>query len=371
VGVSLRATIALVVVILLLIASNVYFATREATIVTSTETITTTLTNIITSHLVKTITTTTTIPKPKYPMVIVDALNRSVTIRELPVRVVSCAPSITEIIAVLNLTNTLVGIDEYSDYPKCILELKAKNLVTVVGGVTTLSVERIAMLNPDIVFVDANLQREFIPKLEELNITVVAISANTVEEVMNNIILIGNVMNRSSTAYGIVDVMRARINNIQQLLSAVRVKMKVLTILWLEPIWTTGNNTFMNDIIRLAEGYNIFVDAKGWITVSPETILARDPDVIIVGATMMGLKPEDVKEKIMSIPGLRDVKAVREDRVYILYGQAENIFERPGPRVVEAIELLAKILYPEMFNVSIPNVIGDEYQDYIEPLSTW
>ncbi|HID16653.1 MAG TPA: hypothetical protein EYP16_07650, partial [Candidatus Atribacteria bacterium] len=140
----------------------------------------------------------------------------------------------------------------------------------------------------------------------------------------------------------------------------------VFYINWLEPVWTTGNNTFLNDIIRLAGGYNIFIDANGWVTVSPEAIVDRNPEVIIIGCTMIGLSAEEVKQKLRAIPGLENTEALKKDKVYLLFNQAENIFLRPSPRVVEAIELLTKILYPDLFDTKIPTIIGDDYSNYVE-----
>lgn len=357
----------LVIVVIALIG---YVAIQPLTI-----SVTHTITSIATEYRTVVVTTTeyrtVTSPPPTYPLAVTDFLGRNVTIAKPPLRIVSCSPLSTEVAAVLNLTGLIVGVDDYSDFPPSIVKLREEGKIKSVGGVTTLSIESVAALKPDLVLVSAGLQGKFIPKLEELGLTVIALDAKNINDVYREIILLGRATGRKELAERIVGEMRGRVEAIQQSLAAVKSKVRVFQSSWLEPIWTTGNGTFLNDIIRLAGGYNVFIDANGWITVSPESIVERNPEVMFIGCTMMGLKPEDVELKIKQIPGLENVEAVRKGRVYLLYGQADNIFVRAGPRVVEAIELLAKILYPEVFKVKIPNVVGDEYLNYVKPVVKW
>ncbi|MEM1545925.1 MAG: ABC transporter substrate-binding protein [Candidatus Methanomethylicia archaeon] len=359
--VSAILVIALIIVGYIAIQSLTTYKTYT---ITSTEYRTT----VTTAIEYRTVTKTVTTPPPKYPLTVMDFLGRNVNITKPPLRIVSCSPLCTEVAAVLELTDFIVGVDDYTDFPPSIVKLKEQGKVSSVGGVTTLSVEAVATLKPDLVLVSASLQKKFIPTLEELGLTVIALDARNINDVYSEILILGKVTGREELAERIVNEMKDRIEAIQQSLAAVRVKVKVFQSSWLEPIWTTGNGTFLNDIIRLAGGYNVFMDASGWITVSPESIVERNPEVIFIGCTMMGLKPEDVELKLKQIPGLENVEAVRKNRVYLLYEQAENIFVRAGPRVAEAIELLAKILYPEVFNTNIPNVIGDNYLNYVKPM---
>lgn len=347
------------ILIIALIALSSYIAVQPLTMVEY---------RSYTSTKYITVTEYRTVPPSTYPLTVTDSLGRNVTIAKPPLRIVSCSPLCTEVAAVLKLTDFIVGVDDYTDFPPSIVKLKEQGKISSVGGVTTLSIEAVAALKPDLVLVSAGLQGKFIPKLEELGLTVIALDARNISEVYGEIMLLGRVTGREELAGRIVGEMRGRIEAIQQSLAAVRVRVKVFQSSWLEPIWTTGNGTFLNDIIRLAGGYNVFIDANGWIAVSPESIVERNPEVILIGCTMMGLKPEDVKLKLRQIPGLENVEAVKGGRVYLLYGQADNIFVRAGPRVVEAIELLAKILYPEVFNANIPSVIGDDYLSYVKPM---
>lgn len=306
----------------------------------------------------------------RYPLTVTDFMGREVKIREPPRRIVSCAPSITEILAALNLTELIVGVDEFSDYPPEIVELRERGEIENIGKIMPLNIEKVQELHPDLVIIDAGLQGGAIPKLEELGLTMIALNAQTVDDVYKEIKLIGIAADREKEAEILIEAMERKINAIQYMLSTVKAKKSVAYIGWLEPIWTAGNSTFLNDLIRLAGGYNAFIDSNGWITVSPESFIERNPEIIIMGTTMLNMNPEEALEKLKNIPGIRDVEAVKNNKVYLLYGQAENIFLRPGPRVAEAVELLAKILYPEIFKTEIPQTIGNNYTEYMNPTVT-
>ena len=112
----------------------------------------------------------------------------------------------------------------------------------------------------------------------------------------------------------------------------------------------------------------MFSDMQGWPNPSLEEVLARKPDIIVITAGMMKEKPEDILEKLKGDPVWKLVPAVAEGRVYFISGQAENAFLRPGPRLAEAAELLAKMVHPEAFGVKLPLVIGDDYSRYITQL---
>jgi len=332
-------------------------------------------TGVVYSTIEKTVTTTTTqleivreIESP-YPMKIVDFMKREVLIKSQPNRIVSCSPSNTEILAALNLTRYIVGVDEYSDYPLEVKRLREKGVIENIGGVITLNVEKILELKPDIVFVSASLQGNLVPILEEKGLTIVALDANTILDVYREILLVGKIMNIEDKALQLVNNIREKIDYVQSKLTYIQSKKSVIYIGWLEPIWTTGSNTFLNDIIGLAGGYNLLLDSSGWFMTNPETIVTRNPEVIFITAMSIGMESREIIEKIKNIPGLDSVDAVQNNRTYLLYGQAENIFIRPGPRIGEAVELLAKILYPEIFGAEIPTTIGDEYTKYLSTFS--
>lgn len=366
------STLALLLLLIASLGLNIYFASNMViNEIGRPTTIYKTIESTLTVEKTITWTTTKTLLEPArttespYPLKIIDFMNREVVIDKRPEKIVSCAPSITEILAALELTNYIVGVDEYSDYPPEVKRLREEGIIENIGGVTTLNIEKILVLEPDIVFVSPGIQGGLVPILEEKGLTVVALDANTINDVYNEILIVGKIMDMEEKALSLVNRIRSSMDLVQSKLTQVRSKASVLSIIWLEPIWTAGNGTFLNDVIGYAGGYNVLVDNNGWFMTNPETIVTRNPEVIIITAMSIGLKPEEVLEKLMNIPGMDSVDAVKNKRVYLLYGQAENIYLRPGPRIGEAVQLLAMILYPEIFGIKVPTIIGDEYPKYL------
>ncbi len=298
-----------------------------------------------------------------YPIIIKDALGRTITINSEPMRIVSCTPSITEMLFALNLSDRIVGVDKYSNYPKLVLELKEKGVITEVGGVTTLNPEKIAYLNPDLVLIDASLQKKFIPTLEGFGLTVIALEAPSIEEVINNIYITSKITLKLEEGEKLIDQIKSTIKEITFKTSKVP-KQKVLFLVWLDPLWTTGNGTYANDIISIVGGINIFNDKNGWFITNPEEIISRNPDVIIFSSMTLPKSPEELINYIKNIPGFNEINAIKNNRVHILTGEAANAIERPGPRIIDATLLLAYIINPEIFNITIPNFISN-YENII------
>lgn len=306
---------------------------------------------------------------PKYPITITDALNRTVIVEEKPQRIVSTAPSITELLFALDLGDKVVGVTDYCDYPPEVVEMRENGTIESIGGYWDPNLEKIVKLNADLVLLDAGVpaHQDLAGQLDSLNITAVALyPGKTIDEIYDNIRLVGKIAGEKNKADKLVKDMTNRINDVQSAVKDVENKSSVLFALWLNPVYTCGNDTFLSRIIYLAGGVNVFADLSGWPTVSLEEIVARKPDVILVTATMMGEEPEDIINSLKNDALWNSTPAVQNNKVYILIGQGENIFLRPSVRVVEAVELLARILYPDIFHTTeIPNVIGDNYTDYL------
>ncbi len=358
-----------IVILLSLLILSLIFNGVQFALLSSSQTIISTTTFTSYHTVTYTVTSTSSVVQvgvEVYPKKFIDFMGREVVIEKEPLKIVSCVPSITEMLAYLGLLEKIVGVDSYSDYPPELLTLKQRGVIEDVGGVVTLSIEKIVSLSPDIVFIDAGLQGNYVAILEEKGLKVVALHAASLTDIYNGMILIGEIMGVKEKAFEIVNRMRNTLSNLQSKLNVVREKTSVLYIGWIEPIWTAGRNTFIDDLIGAADGYNVMGDAEGFFMTSPEVIVAKNPQTIIILSGMLGMSPEEIIAKLRNLPGVDKVEAVKSERIYILYDQAENIFARPGPRAHEAVEILAKILYPELFNVKIPNVLGGDYRKYLE-----
>ena len=134
---------------------------------------------------------------------------------------------------------------------------------------------------------------------------------------------------------------------------------------WLDPIYPSGNGTFAADVMAHAKGVNVYSDLTGWPEVAVDSMLDRDPDYLVVSMMYLMSPGEEIISDLENDTIWSEMSAVQNKRVYIMTGQADNVFSRPGPRMVDAVELLAQILHPEVFNVSLPHVISNDYVDWV------
>ncbi|MGC9164262.1 MAG: helical backbone metal receptor [Thermoprotei archaeon] len=307
----------------------------------------------------------------KYPFTITDALGRTVTIVSRPVRVISTAPSVTEMLFAINAEKLIVGVDKYSDYPPTVKDLVKNSTIKLVGGFSTVDVEAIVALKPDIVFMTPGVQTPFVYRLAELGLTVVALKEDSISDVFDSIMLVGRILDKIDGALNVVASMKSKItyafSKVENYIKSVNItRVKVYWEVWPEPIYTVGSQNFINDIITLAGGVNIFGDIKsGYPVVSSEEVINKTPDVIITTdhGGVYG-SPQDVLNMIRNRTGWNVIPAIKSNRVYVLTGQFGSMFIRPGPRVADAILQLAVILYPEAFGMSkimIPNIISTSF----------
>ncbi|MCS4540872.1 MAG: cobalamin-binding protein [Euryarchaeota archaeon] len=283
--------------------------------------------------------------KPKteaeFPLLVKDDLGRSVKISKQPERVISLAPSNTEILFALELGDKIIAVTKFCDYP---LNATKKEKI---GGFSDINMEKVVALKPDLVLATGGVQEQIVKELERLNITVIALDAKNITEILANIELVGKVTGQEKSAQELTTNMKQRIKKItgktKDLTKAQ--KLKIYYEVWHDPLMTAGPETFIHNIIELAGGVNIFADAKiKYPRIDPETILARNPEIII---TSLGAMGGATAEQIKTRPGWNKIDAVKNNRVYEI---DENILRRPGPRIIDGLEAMAKIIHPELFS---------------------
>jgi iron complex transport system substrate-binding protein len=273
---------------------------------------------------------------------VVDSLGRSVVLRETPRRIVSLAPSVTEILFAVGAGPQVVGDTKFCNYPS---EAKA---LPKIGGYTakTISVEAVVDLTPDLVIAGTASQKPVVEALEKLNIPVLVLAPDSFEAVYRGIMQIGAVTNHPQEAEAVVAQMRQRVDAVMVKVASVPADRR-LSVFWEvfdEPLTTAGPNTFVGQMIRLAGATNIFGDAReDYPQVSAELVVERNPDVIL-GPTSQSAKltPDLVAQR----PGWANMTALRNGRIYLL---DSDMSTRAGPRLIDALEALAKALYPELF----------------------
>jgi iron complex transport system substrate-binding protein len=277
-----------------------------------------------------------------FPLTITDDLGRSVIITEQPERIISLAPSNTEILFALGLGDRVIGVTEYCNYPE---EAKEKDKI---GGYITPSIEKIVTLQPDLIVAAHGLPLEIVDALEGFNLTVVGLYPKNVDDILYDIRLVGEITGQSEEALALVAVMAQRIETVEARIMDLEADERpaVLHIIWHDPIWVAGPGTFEDELIRRSGGINC-APVEGYKPISLEEVIKLNPDVIITpSGTGMGYAKANVTyEYISSEPRLTGVAAVRNNRIYVIDA---DIVCRAGPRIVAALEEMARGLQPSL-----------------------
>ncbi|GFN23909.1 ABC transporter substrate-binding protein [Thermanaeromonas sp. C210] len=276
----------------------------------------------------------------EYPLTVADDMGRTVTLESRPERLVSLSPGNTEILFALGLGDKVVGVDDYSDYPPKAAE------VPKVGGFSNPNVEKIVALQPDLVLA-TNMHEQAVRRLEEVGIPVAVVSPKTVEGVLESIEWIGKMTGAGEGAARLVADLRGRMQKVEAVVKEIPREKRpwVYYEVYSDPLMTAGPQTLIGQLIELAGGRNIAYDAQAdYPEFSVEAIIERNPEVIIF-PQWHGSESLTV-EQVKSRNGWQQVRAIKNNRVF---GVDANIISRPGPRIVEALEVLAKIIHPELF----------------------
>lgn len=276
---------------------------------------------------------------PPYPRTIVDDLGRNVTILEKPARVISLYPSFTETLFAIGAGEKVVGVTQYCDYPP---EASQKENV---GGVTTPDIEKIVNLNPDLVLVDARLQKELAYRLEGYGLTVVALYPKNFEEIIENIRIIGKITGNELEALSLIADIGNRVKFITDKTKGLvdSERPRVFYLVWYDPLMTMGPGSLVDELLRLAGGQNIAADVKEEVSAySFEMVVQHNPQVIILaGGSMTSITVDDLK----ALEQWQVIDAVKQDRVYMIDAA---LIAGAKPRIVDGLEIMTKCLHPEL-----------------------
>ncbi|MGL5543880.1 MAG: ABC transporter substrate-binding protein [Cetobacterium sp.] len=266
-----------------------------------------------------------------FSRVVIDSTGREVEIPESIKRVISTVPSNTEIIVDMGLVELLVGVDSYSE--KVDERLNGKGFLRS----DDLNEEKIVELMPDLVISSHhNLKKgkESLKFFDEVGIPVYVIkSPKSLSEVADSVTEIGEVLNRKNEAE---DLKSKFLKELKEVVSNKDSKSKRVYFEILEnPIYTTGSETFLNDVLESIGGKNIFKDEKGWISPPLESILEKDPDVILVSEDR-----KEIVERILKRDKWQDISAIKNRKVYYI----DESINRPSPRILKALKELKEVL---------------------------
>ncbi len=283
------------------------------------------------------------------PIEITDQLGRTVRLDRIPQRIVSIAPSNTEILFALGLADKVVGITDYCDYPP---EAKEKPSI---GGFSTPNIEEVIALSPDLILAASRHEKEIIPQLEERGMAVFALHLKTLDEALEAITLVGEITGKEEEASKLLAEMQNRIKAVTDKTNSLPEDKKpsVFYLTWHDPLKTSGSRTLLDELIQKAGGRNIFSDVIGTASVDLEVLVARNPQVMIAGIGM-GSGEDKPFQFLKTESRLRNTEAAKNGRIY---GIDLDLTGRAGPRIVDGLERFARCIHPEIFG-SPDNIEG-------------
>ncbi len=256
-------------------------------------------------------------------------------------RIVSLAPSNTEILCALGLTDRLVGVDADSDYPPEVQHLPK------VGRGMEIDTVRIAELKPDLVvaILGAPGMELVVARLEGQGLDCLTLAPRSLGDVMESFLLVGQATGCEAAAQRMVDEINEAVERVATLAAEAESRPFVYWEWWPKPLVTAGRLSWITDMIEMAGGVNVFAELEQESpAIDEDLVFSKKPDVMI--ASWCGAERQPDVEKLKSRRGWEMVPAMQQDRVYTL---GDFPFDRPGPRLAEGLELLARILHPELF----------------------
>ena len=282
----------------------------------------------------------TEVPTEVPAMTYTDSLGREITLKANPQRIISLAPSNTEILFAVGAGDQVVGRDEFSDYPP-----ESASVETIGGSFGEYNVEAIVALEPDLILAAEINPPELVQQLEDLGLTVYYLgNPTTLEGMYTNLETVGSLTGHDVTE--LVDSLKARVTAVDEKIMPLSSRIPVFyEIDATDPTkpWTYGPGTFGDLLIARAGGYNVGgIATDPYPQLSLEQVVAANPSVIILGDSMWGVTAEAVKAR----PGWETIPAVQSDSIFPF---DDNLVSRPGPRLVDGLEQLAKLLRPGLF----------------------
>jgi iron complex transport system substrate-binding protein len=255
-------------------------------------------------------------------------------------RIVSLAPSNTEIAFALGLGDRMVGVTDFCDYPAEALEIEK------IGGVEP-NIEQIFALEPDLVLaIGGEPDPASISQLRDLGVTVLVLKPTDLDSLYHDIELVGQAAGVEEVATNLVAEMQETISVVTSTTADVTEKPLVFYELdGTDPSrpWTAGSGSWHDAFIEMLGAANLAGDLESaWVQLNAEEIVAQDPDIILLGDAAWGVTPESVAER----PGWGVISAVQNGQIYPI---DDNLISRPGPRVADGIEQLARLIHPELF----------------------
>src|SRR5467141_2898197 len=267
-----------------------------------------------------------------------DEIGRKVEVPTVVKRIVSLAPNLTEIVFALREGDHLAGDTDFCDYPA---EATQKPRV---GGPINPNLEQVVALAPDLVLATKAInRRETVEALARIGLPVFVTDPHSVDDMIASVEHIGNVLHAEKTAAPLVEDLRERLSNIDRRIAGALPR-RVLFVVWTEPLISIGRGTFIADALRRAGARSVVDASAEWPRVNLEEIVRLQPEVLVFASAHAGDTQHDI-DMLRARPGWRSLEALRRGNIVII----SDAINRPAPRLVDAVEQLARAFHPDSF----------------------
>jgi len=295
-----------------------------------------------------------------FPAEIVDGTGDLVVVPARPERIVSLAPAVTETLYYVGAADRIVGVDSYSNWPAWIVEARNNGTIIDVGGPWTPSVEAILAADPDLVIGVAGIgpQEQVKKILAAYGIPVILLPQESITDIKRSIMIVGYATGNVEEAASTLLEFEANLSRIQ--VAGPPEKRSVALIVWVNPLYVAGSNTFQGDMLVFVGAENAFANVTGWGMVAPEALIEAGPDIIILSGVDLETFYQFINETLGD--AAQTIPAIANNLVFCVGQPYNDMLVRPSPRIVGGLILLQYIIYPEVYGATwddIPRCINE------------
>ena len=249
-------------------------------------------------------------------------------------KIISLSPAATEILYEIGSEDLIIGVSSYCDYP--IEAINKKKM----GSFEAPDIEKIFLNNPDIVFLDSNIQISIISQLQNLGIKIISLNAKTFEDILQNIKIIGQVTSNEYNSLNLCKQMNEICSEIYLKVKYCDHKPTIFFEVWDNPLMCAGSETFIYHVILISGGKNIInLNIKDYSRYNLEVLIYNNPEIYVINS-------HNNIDNITNRLEYNNIQSIFNKNIFII---DENIISRPGPRIIIGIESISNILHPELF----------------------
>lgn len=275
-----------------------------------------------------------------YPLKVKDATGKEFTFEKAPTKIASVSPSETETLFALGLGDKIVGVSDFCDYPA---EAKAKPKL---GSIVKPNEEALIGTNADVVMTGVSMKTAVVDQLRGLKVNVFKVEPKTVDDVLNNILMFGQIFDKQEQAEKLVASMKADRQKVTDAVKHLKPEEKKKVFIEFSPGWTVGKGEFLDELITLSGGINVSADVQGYAKLNEEKVIADNPQVILYPKNLIDEKSKKSMDQIIKErSSWATIDAIKNNK---LSGVDKDVISRPGPRITAGLLEVAKGIYPEL-----------------------